>query len=366
MKSDTTQPGIARKMLAAALFMLFLYLFLLSIQTMGLGFSHLGKGFSEGLIRSTTNPVLGLFIGLLSTAIVQSSSSTTSIVVGLVASGALTLHNAIPIIMGANIGTTVTNLIVSLGHISHREDFRRAYASSVIHDMFNMLSVLIFLPLQYYFQYLERVALFLSSLFDSSGGMQFASPLKMVLDPVSRGAADLMGGHGIVILVVSLAALFLSLTYMVKNMKLLIMSRAEVVFEKAIFRTKYHGFLFGMLFTALVQSSSVTTSLVVPLAGAGMLSIDRIFPYTLGANIGTTITAMLAAVATGSPAAVSVALAHLMFNVSGTLVFWWMPFVPIRLAEWIAMFAARNRIIAIVYILVVFFLVPLGMIWLME
>lgn len=366
MDSRNNSAGWVDKAVTSLLFIAFLYLFLLSIQTMGHGFKCFGKGFAEGLIRTTSSPTLALFIGLLATSITQSSSSTTSIVVSLVAGGALTLHNAIPMIMGANIGTTVTNLIVSLGHISHREDFRRAYASSVIHDVFNILAVLIILPLQYKFLYLERVSLCLTDMVSSGSGLVFDSPLRMATEPAAVFLSDLLHHNAFLILAVSLAGLFIALKYMVRYMKILIMSRAEVVFEKAIFRTAYHGFVFGMILTALVQSSSVTTSLVVPLAGAGMLSLNRIFPYTLGANIGTTITAMLAASATANPAAVSVAFAHLMFNVSGILLFWWIPFVPIRIAEVVAAVAAKRRWFAFVYILVLFFVIPAVMILIFE
>ncbi len=94
--------------------------------------------------------------------------------------------------------------------------------------------------------------------------------------------------------------------------------------------------LFGLLITVLVQSSSITTSLAVPFAGAGILTLIQIFPYTLGANIGTTITAMLAALAVGEISAVTVAFAHLLFNICGIALIWPLPAIrriPLRLAE---------------------------------
>lgn len=193
MNPEKTTPSFAKNCLYLLLFLLFLYLFLLSIQTMELAFKFFGRGFAEGLIRTTSSPVVGLFIGLLSTSIMQSSSLTTSITVGLVAGGALTLHNAIPIIMGANIGTTITNTLVSLGHIRQREEFRRAYACSLVHDLFNIFTVIILFPLQYYFGYLEWIAEKVTALFASSGGMLFASPLKFILEPVAAAAGNLMG-----------------------------------------------------------------------------------------------------------------------------------------------------------------------------
>ena len=99
------------------LLLLLLYIFFVSISLMGASFKFFGKGFAEQLLSTTSNPFVGLLIGVLATSLVQSSSTTTSMVVALVAGGALDVAGAIPIIMGANIGTSVTNTLVSVGHI---------------------------------------------------------------------------------------------------------------------------------------------------------------------------------------------------------------------------------------------------------
>ncbi len=354
------------KIVCTILFVFFLYLFLLSIQLMGGSFKYFGKGLAETLLSTTSNPFSGLFIGLLATALVQSSSTTTSIVVGLVAVGGIEMHSAIPIVMGANMGTTVTNTIVALGHISRRDEFQRAFSASVVHDVFNVLAVLVIFPLQYYTGFLEHTAVFFEEMLINVGGASFSSPLKAITEPATGYISELLGKNAWLILIVSFVLLFLGLRYMVKFMKALIMDKAEVIFEKTIFKTSLHGLLYGILLTALVQSSSVTTSLIVPLAGAGMISIDKVFPYTMGANIGTTITALLAALATGSPSALAVAMSHLMFNICGILIFWWVPFIPINISEKIAVFTARNRSYALVYIVVVFFALPLVVIYLMR
>lgn len=366
MISENNPDSTVRKIAWFFLFVFFLYLFLLSIQMMGLAFKCFGKGFAENLLQTTGSPLAGLFIGLLATSLTQSSSTTTSIVVGLVAGGAIPLHNAVPIIMGANMGTTVTNTIVSLGHIGRRTEFRRAFAASLVHDAFNILSVVVLFPLQYCTGFLEHGAEFLTELVSGSSGAKFSSPLALMTGPVADWAGSLLGYSAVPLLVLSLVLLFLALRYMVRYMKLLIMQRAEVVFERVIFRTPYHGLLFGFALTGLVQSSSVTTSLIVPLAGAGLLRLERVFPYTLGANMGTTVTAMLAATATGEPAAVSVAFAHLLFNLSGIAAFWWIPSLPVGIARRAARLAALNRKYALVYVLVLFFVVPLSLIYLLE
>ncbi|MFN7259310.1 MAG: Na/Pi symporter, partial [Cyclobacteriaceae bacterium] len=106
-----------------------LLVFLFSLDLMIASLQQLGKVATETILLATSNPFTGLFIGLLVTAIIQSSSATTSMVVALVASGSISLQAAIPIIMGANIGTTITSTIVSLGFITKKKEFRRAVAA---------------------------------------------------------------------------------------------------------------------------------------------------------------------------------------------------------------------------------------------
>ena len=115
-----------------------LFLFALDLMTSSL--QHLGKNVAETILLATSNPFTDCSSGLLITAMLQSSSTTTSLVVALVASGSITLQSAIPIIMGANIGTTITSTIVSLGFINKKKEFRRAVAAGTYHDFFNILT----------------------------------------------------------------------------------------------------------------------------------------------------------------------------------------------------------------------------------
>ena len=135
-----------------------LYLFLTAISLLGAAFKLFGSGFSEALITGTSNPIMGLMIGLLATSLIQSSSSTSSIVVGLVAAGALTVRGAIPIIMGANMGTTVTNTMVAMTSINRRSEFVRAFSGATMHDFFNLMTILILFPLEQATHWLEHTA----------------------------------------------------------------------------------------------------------------------------------------------------------------------------------------------------------------
>lgn len=339
-----------------------LYFFLVGIKGIGEGFKLFGREFAESILTSTADPLVGLFIGILSTALVQSSSTTTSIIVGLVAGGGISLQGAIPMIMGANIGTTVTNSIVSLGHIGRKEEFQRAFAAATVHDFFNVLAVLLLFPLEMATGAISRVAAFLAHEFEMVGGLKMADPLQYTVKPIVKAIEGLTFHNPWLMVLVSVLITFYMLFLIVKLLRSLVLDRIEAFFDTYIFKTALRAFLFGMLLTFSVQSSSVTTSLVIPLAGAGVLTILQIFPYTIGSNIGTTITANLAAFSTGSEAAVTVALAHLMFNIYGGLLIW--PFPPVRripvwMAQSMARLAIRNRLIPFFFIILLFFVIPI-------
>jgi sodium-dependent phosphate cotransporter len=168
--------------------------------------------------------------------------------------------------------------------------------------------------------------------------------------------SDVVGGT--VIAVFAIILLFAALWLLVKMLRGLIQGRLSGVFNKALFRNGATAFVVGIIMTVSVQSSSVTTSLIVPLVGAEVLRLQQVFPYLLGANVGTTVTAMLAALSLGSAGAVACACGHLLFNIYGTIVFWPLKRIPIGIAEWFADLASKRRILAFVYILVIFFVIP--------
>ena len=313
-----------------------IYLFLLTINLLGHSFKLFGKEFAEAMLQTTSNPFTGLIIGIVATSLIQSSSTTTSIVVGLVAGGVVNLENAIPIIMGANIGTTVTNTLVSLGHIGRKAEFKRAFAAGVVHDFFNICAVIVLFPLELKFHFIQKVALFLDERFEGVGGMKLFNPLKAILSPVINFIDSIFTNvpyNDIILMIISIIGMFAALGLLIKTIRSLVVDKIEVIINKYLFKNDLMGMTWGMGMTFIVQSSSVTTSLIVPLAGAGIVSLRKIFPYTMGANIGTTGTALLAALATGNPVAVTASFAHLVFNVFGILIFYPLKFIPITLAE---------------------------------
>ena len=359
-------PTIVRGLVVVIL----LYFFLTGVELLSGGFKTLGKDFVDGLFQGVSNPIGGLFVGLLATVLVQSSSVSTSVIVGLVASSVVGIDDAVPMIMGANIGTTVTNILASLGYLRRGDDFRRAFAAATVHDFFNLLAVAVLLPVELLTGYLSGVAGWITDLVIGTSGASFKSPLKAAVKMPAGWIKDLLselGTHGdlkgALMIVIGLVFIFLALAFVTRNMRLLVADRVEA----AINRTLGAGsglvaIVLGMIITVAVQSSSITTSVLVPLAAAGVLSLENVYPVTLGANVGTTVTALLASLATGSPAAVTVALVHTLFNVTGIALFYpvrSLRALPIRLATGLARIGAERRTWAVTYVLAMFLVIPL-------
>ncbi|WP_447968673.1 Na/Pi symporter [Nitrospira sp. M1] len=352
------------------------YLLLVAVGMIGSGFKTATGGEAKELFSFASNPLTALVIGTVATALIQSSSTVTSIIVGLVAGG-LPVTIAIPMVMGANIGTTITNTIVSLGHVKEGAEFKRAFAAATIHDFFNVISVVIFLPLEIMFGILHKTGAMLSNLMiggDSMSmkGLNFIKPL---VKPPIQAAQSAFGGiglseviAGVLLITFGIVMIFFVISAIGKLLKVLMVGRAKEILHGAIGRGPVSGIATGTAVTVLVQSSSTTTSLIVPLAGSGIFSLRQIYPFTLGANIGTCITALLAATAvTGANAifALQIALIHFIYNIAGVIFIYGIPFlrdIPIHAAEKMAELAMRKKLYVALYILGVFFLFPLSLI----
>ena len=168
-----------------------LYAFLFGLDMMGSAFKALsGKNIGE-LFQQINNPVAGLIVGILVTVMLQSSSTTTSIIVSMVGADLVNIQQAIPLIMGANIGTSVTNTIVSHGHVGNIDEFQKAFSGATIHDIFNLMCVCILLPFEIITgalggPFLESVSdTITTSVFDLKG-LKFKSPLKLIVAPLVK------------------------------------------------------------------------------------------------------------------------------------------------------------------------------------
>ena len=330
---------------------------------------RMGSDFAETVLTTTSDPFIALFIGIFATVLFQSSSTTTSLIVGMVSSGSLTIASSIPMIMGANIGTTVTNTIVSVGHINKGTEFKRAFAASTVHDFFNILAVIIVFPIEMLFHPLQRTsewfALKIFGKIDNIEVLQAKSPIKLAVKSGAKFLQKFSFDNDIVYLIISVFLTFMMLYSIVKLLKSLVLKKIEGFFDQYIFNTAVKAMLFGIIITIMVQSSSITTSLVVPLAGAGVLTLRQIFPFTLGANIGTTVTALLAAI-TGTVSALVAAFSHLLFNISGIVIIYCIPAlrnIPLKCAEIISEQAVTKKYLPLLYLFFIFVLLPLFIIY---
>jgi sodium-dependent phosphate cotransporter len=280
-------------------------------------------------------------------------------------------------IMGANIGTTVTNTIVSLGHVARSNEFRRAFAAATCHDFFNFITVAVLLPLELATGYLSRISAELASLVGAGGPGKLPNPFKSfakaMVGQIERGIDAITShprAHAVILIVLSAAIIFFALFYLVRILRGLAETRLKVFVSRSVGKSGYVGMVVGIIVTVMVQSSSITTSVMVPLAAAGIMTLRQVFPVSIGANIGTTFTALIASMAAPAETAhlaVQIALVHLLFNVSGMLLVYPIESIrniPLRLAEWLARVAARNRKAAIAYVLALFYGVPAVLIFL--
>ncbi|MCH7802897.1 MAG: Na/Pi symporter [Acidobacteria bacterium] len=357
----------------AVTLLVLLFVFLMGVQGLGDGFRLLGRDLLDAFFITTENPFMALMVGILATTLVQSSSVTTVMVVGLVAApeNPLPVANAVPMIMGANIGTTVTNTVVSLAHMGRREEFFRAFSVATCHDFFNFITVAVLLPLEITTGYLRRTAVALASTFGGVSGVTYENPLKNALkaglEPLKSLAGTLFEAEqaqGVLLVLISGLFIFGALLLLVRVMRAATQSSIEVFITRFLGRSALVSILLGAVLTVMVQSSSITTSLLVPLAGAGLLTLEQAFPVTIGANVGTTVTALLATLAVSGAnahAGVEIALVHLLFNLSGIALIYPVPFIrrlPLVAARSLARAAVESRKWALLYVLGLFYGLP--------
>jgi solute carrier family 34 (sodium-dependent phosphate cotransporter) len=355
--------------LRVLLVLFFLYMFLVGIGFLEAGIAAAGADFQANLLRSVSHPISGLCAGLLATVLVQSSSVSTATIVGMVGAGTLPVSLAVPMIMGANIGTTVTNTLASLGSILRAAEFQRAFAAATVHDFFNLMAVAILLPVELLTGVLSSTAEWVS---DALRGADFdpaqpgASPIRAAVKlPVgwAQGVIEpgpltspLFVGLGLVLI-------FLALAFITRNMRRLVAGGVERAMNRIIGRGGGAiGILVGVGITVAVQSSTITTSILVPLVAAGVLTLRSAYPITVGANIGTTITALIASLAVMRPEGLTIALVHTLFNVAAVAIIFpirRVRLLPVRMAEILAVFATRRHGAVFAYIVGLFIVLPL-------
>lgn len=263
-----------------------LCLFLFGMNVMGQALERrAGNRLRELLGKLTTNKLAGLLTGLGVTAIIQSSSATTVMVVGFVNSGLMTLKQAINVIMGANIGTTVTAWILSLAGIDSGNLFVSLLKPSSFTPVLALIGIVFYM-------------------FSKNSRRQDAGLILL-------GFATLMFGME-------------SMSDAVSGLREVPQFRQMMI----AFQNPVLGVLAGAVLTAIIQSSSASVGILQALASTGQVSLGAAIPIIMGQNIGTCVTAMLSSVGTNKNAR-RAALVHLSFNVIGTVV-WLAVFCLVR------------------------------------
>ncbi len=348
------------------------YALIVAVGVLSQGFRALSGG-ADGarqIFEFATNPVTGVLLGVLATALVQSSSAVTSVIVGLVGGG-LPVAIAIPMIMGSNMGTTITNTIASLGNLKEGPAFNRSFSAATVHDFFNLFSILVFLPIELLFRPLEQLAGYFAASFQGStnASMNDFDIVRDLTRPAINGIRDgfrMLPSEvsGAAMILFGIVAVLLTVYLLNKMLRRVMTGNAQKLFNAAVGRNAVLAVISGLIVTLIVQSSTLTTVLIVPMAGAGVFTLAQVYPFTLGANIGTPITALLAAtgvVGEYEVFALQVALVHLFYNLFGVLLFAMIPplwKLPMQAAQALADGAQRSRWVVPGYILGVFFILP--------
>ncbi len=362
-------PQVIKDIFQVITLLLAMYLFILSIKMMGTSFKNINIGLVDDLLITAQNPFMALFIGIFATSLIQSSSTITSMLVGLVSSGAMTVSTAVPIVMGANIGTSVTNTIVSFAHVTRKEEFKKAFAGATVHDFFNFMAVGLLFPLELATGFSEHAAHAVAVRMVDSRAAALANPISAITKPVIKHIHEYLSYEWMLLL--SLVVLFIALKLIVSMIKELILNRFTSFINEFLFKNDATSFSLGLVLTGVVQSSSVTTSLVVPLIGAGVVTIYQVFPYMLGANIGTCFTAVISSLVAEEHklAAMTIAFEHLFFNSAGVLLLYPIKrirHIPITISTRLAEVATRSKKVAILYVLGMFYGLPILLILLSK
>ncbi len=349
-----------------------IYLLICAVSIISRGFAGLGSDAAHTMFAFAAHPLVGLSVGVLGTVLIQSSTTTTAIAVTAVGAGALPIQGAIPIILGANVGTTVTTTLVALTFIGDRREFRRALAASSIHDFYNWLSLLVFFPIELIWHPLERISGALTDALYGTGWLPDPARFnfvhvatKPVVDWVITITSRLNSALGPLFTIVIGAGLILvAVRYLGKLLKMLLVGKARDILIKAVGRNAYLAMASGMGVTVLTQSSTITTSVLVPFAGAGILTPAQIYPVTVGANLGTTFTVVFAAfsvVGQDAKIGLQAAFVHLLYNVFAIVAIYVIPIlrpVPLFCAQTFARIASERKWVIAVYLITVFLVLP--------
>lgn len=362
--------------------------------------------------------------GMLTTILTQSSGTTTAVIVFLAEAHVITVSTGIYMVMGANIGTTVTALLVCLSQMGNRYKIERAFSAASIHGLFNFLTVAILFPLELASGFLSKLTNSIAEGAETGRDESYEGPVKKFVKPLRakllqsnkslikkvaskeksctafypvqcdegvepsyktctpglvgcvkdtgecplffRVSATKTDDQliGLACFILSVLIILFSLLGLVWALNKLLFGMSTRVVHTLTTCNGYLEFLFGVAFTMLAQSSSVVTSVLVPFAGVGVLRLEQVYPLVLGANMGTALNGTISALDSIGPDALQVALAHLFFNLTGYLIWYPLPHprkVPFFLARDLGKNAHKWKWFPLCYIILFYAVLPLGL-----
>jgi len=370
-----------------------IFLFISSLEGVKSGFKLIFAEWQKGIlgmITDSTAPVTGLAIGILSTALVQSSSAVVAATMvsmsGMVASG-LPMVDAmrfgVPMVLGANIGTTVTNTIVIFGVRRGMtvNEFGDTIPGVIVDDVYEALTISLFFILEMTTGFISNTTLRIGEFLSTSVGLEeaLASFDKTIIDiiikepfvkPLKNLVVGLAGQRvgGVVLFVFWFLVIIFSMGLITKGLENLIQTDWEDKI-KAAFSSPARSFFTGFSITWLVGSSSIGTSLMVPFLATKVVDLKKAYPYLCGCNMGTTVDlSQIYGYIAGGLVGVMLGSAHVMLNIIALLLWLVSPlrFVPVRVSEWIGERIQANENAAfnlVIWVVVIFFLLPIAVIY---
>jgi sodium-dependent phosphate cotransporter len=371
-----------------------IFFFICSLEGVKSGFKLIFAEWQKniiGMIEANTAAITGLALGILGTALVQSSSAVVAATMvsmsGMVASG-LPLEPAIrfgvPMVLGANIGTTVTNTIVSFGvrRGMSLEEFKDTIPGVIVDDVYEALTISIFFIIEMTTGLISKTVLGLGRFFTEALKLEevFAAFDKTIIDiivkepivkPISKILTGFLGDRigGVLLFVLWFGVIIFSMGLITKGLERLI----EMEWEdrvKAAFQSRLRGFSTGFLITWLVGSSSIGTSLVIPFLATKVVDLEKAYPYLCGCNMATTVDlSQIYGYIAGGIVGLMLGSAHVLLNIMALTIWLVSPlrFVPVLISEKLGRLITTNKNASfslLIWVIVVFFVVPLIIIYL--
>lgn len=329
------------------------------------------------LDASLSSPYTALLSGIVITSLIQSSSATIAIVVATVGSGVITIEDSVFIMMGANIGTTITNTIVGLAHSHQPEEFRRMTPAILVDDVYKILNVSLFFFIEIATGLLNTLSVTIVDFLEARTPMgamlnSFPDLIDLITGPavattifLTTSFTSAVGLQALITGATFFLLLILSLSLMGEALEHYLHNRSRELLNK-VFGGKYLSFGIGFVICWLLQSSSVAVSLILPLVAQSAVTLPTVYYYSVGAALATTCDAgQVISYLKFGPIGLTAGMVHILLNVFGAILFLTVPGLkqlPILIAEHVGSLMGKYThapLILVAYVALLFFGFPL-------